>query len=167
MKVPQGACRRIGLFVFLCAFAGVLLQVTAERLCGAIGVCLPANSFLAMALIAVIALTFFGFLAYGTDPEDMRTAIAVTLITVYLVLVSDVAFYGTIKGSEALNPLTQTMITSFTAIVGIVIPSYFGASAYAQAREPRAHQHEAERERDELRRELESLRADQRQGGQK
>jgi hypothetical protein len=35
------------------------------------------------------------------------------------------------------RPISQAMITSFTAIVGIVIPSYFGASAYIHVNEHR------------------------------
>jgi len=50
------------------------------------------------------------------------------------------------------------MITSFTAIVGIVIPSYFGASAYIHVNERRTQREAVERERDELRRERDALR---------
>jgi hypothetical protein len=49
--------------------------------------------FLSLALVATAVLTFFGFLLYclaqgqGLDEEVMRTAITVSVVTVYLVLV--------------------------------------------------------------------------------
>jgi hypothetical protein len=77
MNVPARACRRIGLWGALCALAGVILQVSSPLWCDAVRACIPPNAFLALALIAVTVITFFSFLAYGTQPEEMRTAIAV------------------------------------------------------------------------------------------
>jgi hypothetical protein len=155
MKVPFKACIVIGVLVLGCALAGVILNVS----CNVVGRwCLfpqNGNGFLAMALVAVAVITFFGFLAYGDEPEDMRTAIAVALVTVYLVLVSEVAFFVLQEdGSATLDPLTKRMITSFTAIIGKVIPFYFGESAYVQTRDSRTRRDEIERETDALRREV-------------
>jgi hypothetical protein len=160
MKVPFAACLVIGALVLGCALASVVIR--AAEPCWRL-LCIPPNTFLAMGLVSVGVITFFGFLAYGTEPEDMRTAIAVALVAVYLILVGESAFFGYLRKSVTLDPLTQAMITSFTTIVGIVIPTYFGASAYTQTRD--ARRTEVERERDALRREVEELRAIQRGEG--
>jgi hypothetical protein len=141
---------------------GLALKVIVQSACpavvneGAQFVCTTGGEFLALALVAVALITFFGFLRYGTNSEAMRTAITVALVTVYLILVSLVAFFSNVKsGTLELDPLTQAMIASFTAIVAIVIPSYFGATAYVQASEARTNREVAERKReDELRRKL-------------
>jgi len=151
----------MGWRVFWCVLIGLALNVLEPRLCGwlffgkypADG-CVNGGVFLGLALVAVALITFFGFLAFGTDTADMRTAITIAIVTVYLVMVSLVAFFNLVPTQDVryeLNPLTEAMITSFTAIVAVVIPSYFGATAYVQARLPRATRVE-ERNRDEERR---------------
>ncbi len=95
--------------------------------------------FLSMALVATALITFFGSLPYGAQrngtlpTENIRTAITVSVVTVYLVLVSIVAFFVG-DGDEGLPDITEAMVTSFTALVAIVVPSYFGASAYVQVK---------------------------------
>jgi asparagine N-glycosylation enzyme membrane subunit Stt3 len=66
-------------------------------------------------------------------------AITISVVTVFFVLVSLVAFFSLVPKQDNLEfrPISQAMITSFTAIVGIVIPSYFGASAYIHINEHR------------------------------
>jgi len=164
----------MGWRTFWCVVVGLVLSEAEPRLCdlvidGQIALnekgqyladprCVNGNVFLALALVAVALITFFGFLQYGTSTEDLRTAITIALITVYIVLVCLVAFFGLVeKKNVELDPLTKAMITSFTAIIGIVIPSYFGATAYIQASEERTKREEAERTRaDELRRKLDT-----------
>ena len=81
---------------------------------------------------------FFGLLTltqtnegrWELTEESMRTAIAGTIVVVYLVLVGIVAFF--VVGPRELPGITQTMVTNFTTVVGIVIAFYFGASAYVQ-----------------------------------
>ncbi len=82
--------------------------------------CPSAAVFLALALDGVALTTFFRFLAdSGADnPENMRTSITITLVTVYVILVCLVAFYGPVGKEEQLHPLTQAVVTSFTAIIG-------------------------------------------------
>jgi hypothetical protein len=153
--------RRMGRRVFWCVFLGLALNVAEPRLCAwslshhyPYAKCPGGGIFLGLALVAVALITFFGFLAFGTDIADMRTAITIAIVTVYLVMVSLVAFFSLVPTQDVhyeLNPLTKTMITSFTAIVAVVIPSYFGATAYVQARPPRATRVE-EGNRDEERR---------------
>jgi uncharacterized membrane protein len=93
-------------------------------------------------LIAVAVITFYGFLWYETrrhdaiSESDMRRAITVSLVTVYLVLVGVVAFYTPVdpNSGRKLPDISNTMISSFTTLVAIVVPFYFGASAYVQAK---------------------------------
>ena len=100
--------------------------------------------FLSLALVATAVISFFGFLWHGIgedpglDEEDMRTAITVSVVTVYLVLVGLVAFFPEQTPGGQLPAITNTMLTSFTAIVGVVVPFYFGASAYVQVQQYRA-----------------------------
>lgn len=89
--------------------------------------------------VGTAATCFFGLLNLAqTDQErwefseaSMRSAIAGTIVVVYLVLVGIVAFF--VVGPRELPGITQTMVTNFTTVVGIVIAFYFGASAYVQA----------------------------------
>jgi protein-S-isoprenylcysteine O-methyltransferase Ste14 len=91
--------------------------------------------------VGTASMCFFGllFLTQKDDEhwqlteETMRTAIAGTIVVVYLVLVGIVAFFVVGPGPRDLPGITQTMITNFTTVVGIVIAFYFGASAYVQA----------------------------------
>jgi hypothetical protein len=98
---------------------------------------IPPGTSLSLALVATAVITFFGFLwRGGNEPpggeEDMRTAITVSIVTVYLVLIGLVAFLPEVPNQGQLPAITSTMLTSFTAIVGIVVPFYFGASAYVE-----------------------------------
>lgn len=89
--------------------------------------------------VGTAAICFFGLLIltqkndehWGITEATMRTAIAGTIVVVYLVLVGIVAFF--IRGPTHLPAITQTMVTNFTTVVGIVVAFYFGASAYLQA----------------------------------
>ena len=100
--------------------------------------------FLSLVLVATAVITFFGFLWHGLaqdsglDEGDMRTAITVSVVTVYLVLVGLVAFFPEQTPGGELPAITNTMLTSFTAIVGVVVPFYFGTSAYVHIQRYRA-----------------------------
>lgn len=91
--------------------------------------------------VGTAAMCFFGllFLTQKDDKhwqlteETMRTAIAGTIVVVYLVLVGIVAFFVVGPGPEDVPGITQTMVTNFTTVVGVVVAFYFGASAYVQA----------------------------------
>lgn len=65
----------------------------------------------------------------------MRFAIAGAVVIEYLVLVAVVAFFR--EAPDKVHPLTETLISNFTTIVGIVIAFYFGSSAYVQAKSER------------------------------
>jgi hypothetical protein len=68
------------------------------------------------------AVSFFGLLVltqnnegnWELTEENMRTAIAGTIVLVYLVLVGTVAFF--VVGPKEPPAITQTMMTSFTTI---------------------------------------------------
>jgi hypothetical protein len=59
-----------------------------------------------------------------------RAGIAAAIITEYLVLVGLVAFHK--LGPEELPPIAKEMVASFTANIGVVIATYFGASAVVE-----------------------------------
>lgn len=94
---------------------------------------------LAFCVIASAVITFFWFLVdwrvgssnYTIEDDVMRRAIAGSMVVAYLVLTGIAAFWE--GGSSTLAPLAQTMITSFTYLIGVVIAFYFGSSAYAEA----------------------------------
>jgi hypothetical protein len=98
----------------------------------------PAALGLAVGATAVI--TFVGMLAlsqpaHGTwriTPGAMRTAIASSILAQYQALVAIVAFFST--DQEKVSQISQTLISNFTTIVGVVIAFYFGASAYVEGR---------------------------------
>lgn len=89
---------------------------------------------LSIMLVTVAVVTFFGFLneAENVDERSMRRAIAASVVMVYLVLLATVIFWVEIPGDPKtkLPDVTQTMLTHFTTIMGVVIAFYFGASAY-------------------------------------
>lgn len=96
---------------------------------------LDTDTPLSIAVIAaaLIAFAFFISPQQSDEPKDegrLRRAIAGAIVVEYLVLVGIVAFFG--RGPEQLPPITQSLISSFTTIVGVVIAFYFGSSAYVE-----------------------------------
>lgn len=94
---------------------------------------------LAMSSMVIAVVTFFGLLAvsessgrgWGLNKGSMRGAVAATILVVYLFVLSMNAF---VPYQGAMSDMMSAMVTSFTTIVGIMIPFYFGASAYVQGR---------------------------------
>ena len=73
----------------------------------------------------------------GGDKESaLRFAIAGSIVIEYLIIVALTAFFR--DGLEKMPMITQTILTNFTAIVGVVVASYFGTSAYVIAKKPKA-----------------------------
>lgn len=118
------------------------LVVAALALCLSLFVLALTNKWPAplmyesVAVVAVGIITFFGFL-YGLkgpdqrlDDSAMRTAITAGLVSAYLVLVGLVSF---IHGDDSMPAITETMLGSFTALIALVVPFYFGSTAYVQA----------------------------------
>jgi uncharacterized membrane protein YfcA len=107
-----------------------------------------------VAAVAVITFAFFLTPSHfpNSDEESrFRRAVAAAVILEYVVLVSIVAFF--ISGPDKLPPLTQSLISSFTTIVGVVLASYFGSSAYVegQKRKYDAQAHKSSNEKNESR----------------
>ena len=100
--------------------------------------------------VGTAATCFFGLLIltqptgerWQVTEETMRTAIAGTIVVVYLVVVGIVAFF--IYGPRELPGITETMVASFTTVAGIVVAFYFGSSAYLQALREKTKSGEAE-----------------------
>ena len=94
---------------------------------------------LAMGSMIIALVTFFGLLTvgessgkgWGLNKGTMRGAIAATILVVYLFVLSMNAF---VPYQKEMPPMMEMMMTSFTTIIGIMIPFYFGASAYVQSR---------------------------------
>ena len=64
----------------------------------------------------------------------MRSATAGTVVIIYLVLISTFTFYFVGPQAGELLPITATLVTNFTTVVGIVVAFYFGVSGYVQTR---------------------------------
>jgi hypothetical protein len=69
-----------------------------------------------------------------TSPEHIRAKIAVSIVVEYMVMVGIVAFFHG-WGNDPVPQVTQTLITNFTSIVGVVIAFFFGTSAYIERRD--------------------------------
>jgi hypothetical protein len=89
------------------------------------------------AITAIGILTFFDLLYHAIrnapgapiQDRDLRIAITGSVTTMYLALVGFGVFLR-IPPDEKEAPMAQALVVSFTTIVGIVIASYFGTSAY-------------------------------------
>jgi hypothetical protein len=97
-----------------------------------------------LGIIATGLLTFFYLLyhAIRSAPDapiqdrDVRIAIAGSITTTYLALVGFGVFMRTMPTGESgvPDPRAQSLVVSFTTTVGIVIASYFGATAYVEGK---------------------------------
>jgi hypothetical protein len=95
---------------------------------------------LAFAVVAAALVTFFWFVSWPqrqssdamSEEGVMRRAIAASIVVEYLILVGLFVFWE--SDVTTLPPLTQALVSNFTAVVGIVIGFYFGASAYVDAK---------------------------------
>jgi len=105
--------------------------------------------FIAMG-VGTGVITFFGLLIlcqsgeerWKISGESMRTAMAGAIVVEYLTLVGTLAFF--VQGQ--MPPIAQTMLTSFTSVVGIVIAFYFGASAFVQVQREKRDERKAKDE---------------------
>lgn len=95
-------------------------------------------AFLSFSVSAVGILTFFGLLwsfsatnSGVLGEQSLRTSITVAVITVYLIIVGEVAFF---TAKTDLAKITDVMLTSFTSIVGVVVAFFFATSAYVEVK---------------------------------
>lgn len=94
---------------------------------------------LGMTCILLALTTFFGFIAIsqslGKGPTSnmgsMRTAIASGVLVMYFFILA-ISTFGHYGSTYPLSEFGETMVENFTTVIGIVIPFYFGASAYVQ-----------------------------------
>lgn len=103
----------------------------------------------AWAVASTAVITFFGSVLLMGGPksitkEQMTNAIAAAFITTYLVLIGLVAFLsqrapkatnGSTQAAATTPEITDTLITNFTILMGLVMTFYFGTSAYLRALE--------------------------------
>ena len=81
-----------------------------------------------------------------SDSAIIRSTISVSIVIEYLVLVGTVALFSTNPNEpERLPAVTQTLLTNFTAIVGVVVAFFFGSSAYVEGQERRGRRSQAEK----------------------
>lgn len=119
---------------------GLAPKAAVEGTTGLLGIGHPA--FLSLAIATIALITLFGSLRLGessalSDEAHIRRAITVSVVAVYLVLVSIVAFYA--GWSDTFSKLTETLLGSFTATVSVIVVFYFGASAYLEGRGAEKH----------------------------
>lgn len=97
------------------------------------------DTILAMIAILLAFTTYFGFLSISqsigegmnSNTGTMRTAIASGILILYFFVISTSIF---INRSGTMSDFMNSMISNFTTTIGVIIPFYFGASAYVQAR---------------------------------
>lgn len=101
------------------------------------------DAFLSVGLGIAAVTTLVGLLDYAGRSEtsfDLRDALAVSVMVVWLMLVAQVAFFapsqantdGTTSGvasPEQLRATTQQMLGNFTTVVGLVVAFYFGGKS--------------------------------------
>lgn len=95
----------------------------------------------AFAIVAIGILTFFELLYNSLQgsqnapiqDRDLRIAITGSVTTMYLALVGYGAFMR-IPLDQREAPMAQALVTSFTAVMSVVIAFYFGTSAYLERR---------------------------------
>lgn len=94
------------------------------------------------AITSIGILTFFYLLyhAIRSAPDmpiqdrDIRIAITGSITTMYLALVGFGVFMRIPEVGEKEAPLAQSLVVSFTSVVGIVIAFYFGTTAYLEGK---------------------------------
>jgi hypothetical protein len=118
----------------LCA---VLLFILA--LCLVATEFLGGRKFLIFSVIASSLITFFWFLRCGVQTNSgvlsdyvMRTAITAAVIVSFLMIVGMGVFF--VEEAGGMPPIAQTLLTSYTTVVGVVVAFYFGGSVYLEGK---------------------------------
>jgi hypothetical protein len=96
------------------------------------------------AITSIGIMTFFHLLYHSIrsapdapiQDRDIRIAITGSITMTYLTLVGFGAFMHLPATGIQQAPLAQSLVTSFTTVVGIVIAFYFGTSAYLESKKP-------------------------------
>ena len=101
------------------------------------------EAFLAFAIGANAIVTFFGSLNLEAQREfspgdaDIRRAIAIAVVLMYLQLVATFAFFKN-------TPPFDGLLVNFTTTTGVVIAFYFGSSAFIDSKRGAARKNEKE-----------------------
>ena len=123
------------------------ILVVAAAIVSTIAICVWLSSKettypIIFAAPATGVMAFFGILAILTENKaepvsdaTMRSAVAGALVIMYMVVVGFGIF--TSKGYGGMSAMAQSLMTSFTSIVGIAVAFYFGSSAYVQGMQSR------------------------------
>lgn len=96
-----------------------------------------ADFVIGVTAFSVGVVTFFGVIGLNRSSDDrkvlrgdnLRTAIACSLVITYLFIVCFTTF---VKSADTAGKVTQEFVTSFSNVIGITIAFYFGASAATQ-----------------------------------
>jgi len=117
----------------------IAFLLSVHILAGWVGVEFDKDIPLGIASIATGLVTFFWLIGWArlrSEPTDrdgmLRAAVAGAIVMQYLSMVGTATFFDV--GSKGMSNITQTLVSSFTAIVGIVIAFFFGASAYIEVK---------------------------------
>ena len=112
----------------------IAFLLSVHILAGWVGVEFDKDIPLGIASIATGLVTFFWLIGWArlrSEPTDrdgmLRAAVAGAIVMQYLSMVGTATFFDV--SSKGMSNITQTLVSSFTAIVGIVIAFFFGASA--------------------------------------
>ncbi len=98
----------------------------------------PESDFIvSMTAFSIGVLTFFGIMELNRSAEDsrmfreenLRTAIAASLVITYLFIVCFTSF---VKTADAAGVVTREFIQSFAQVISVTIAFYFGATAATQ-----------------------------------
>jgi hypothetical protein len=97
---------------------------------------LSGVAYVSAATVATAIVTFFGVLrleakekSIRISDQRLRSAIAASSVVTYLVLIASAGLFTFTQGAE-MPEVSRTLLTSFTATVGVIIAFYFGSSAY-------------------------------------
>jgi hypothetical protein len=90
-------------------------------------------------IVVFMWLLFWGGWEKGgqmTKEACLRAAIAGGIVTQYLSLVATVTFFP--GGQTGMLGITEAFVTSFTAVVTVVIAFYFSTSAYIESKKSKS-----------------------------
>lgn len=131
--LKKNAVRLAGSLLLVWFVAYLLIGVDHNRF-------LSGVAYVSAATVATAILTFFGVLRLETKEnathmsgERLRSAIAASSVVTYLVLIATVGLFKSTGGGEMLE-VSRTLLTSFTATIGVIIAFYFGSSAYVEGK---------------------------------
>jgi hypothetical protein len=121
----------IGLVIFIAVIlAGALLWDYAA------GTLAPVSWAVAVSAVATFFTMLFALPPRGQITKSgTRNAITGTFIVTYFMLLGLFVFFHSDKD---VSPITNTLVTNFTFLMGVVIASHFGTSTYEKVAQVKA-----------------------------